>query len=70
MSKWYPVNKPLRDFISEIVVGMVIEVQEMDGLKQYLIGDMNDVGGLCDCCNRDNDTEIVTRYRNINWRTP
>lgn len=71
MSKWYPVNQPIRDFIATLKVGMVIEVAEEDGLKQYLIGNMPpDTSTCCGCYDRRYDTEIVTRYRMINWEKP
>lgn len=72
MSKWHPVGLPIRDFWPQAKVGMVIEVKEYgDEIKQYLIGHLNAESGSCDCCGRAHyDTEIVIRYRNINWETP
>jgi len=39
-----------------------VQVEMADG-KQYLIGDVNKLGGVCDDCSAFNSTDIVARYR-------
>ena len=46
------------------LVGLLIEVE---GGRQYLIGDINRLGGCCDDCRDVASTEMVIRARRV-WR--
>lgn len=71
MSRWYPVGLPIRDFIRCLKPGMVIEVEEENGPQQHLVGSMAPDTSACHgCYSRQHDTEIVIRYRMINWEKP
>lgn len=49
------------------IPGTLIEVETFDGLKQYLIGDINTNRGVCDdCCEFDRAT-VIKRYK-IVWK--
>lgn len=50
MSKWKEINKPRREH--EIRSGTVVRVQTMEGQPptDILVGEVNDMGGSCDCC--------------------
>ena len=49
------------------VAGMLIEMSN-DG-TQYLIGDINELGGVCDDCRIISETATVHRYRIVWERT-
>lgn len=48
--------------------GTVVEVLSADGkLNQWMIGALNELGGICDDCSGINDGDIVVRYRVV-WQ--
>ena len=71
---WVEVNKPWDEFKgdrSEPHVGLVIEVRHLgtdqspEYVDRYLIGDINELGGICDDCSALNRTDLVLRKRRI-----
>ena len=48
--------------------GTVIEVRVKRKTSQYLIGDINELSGVCDDCTMFEREDIVTRYRIIDWK--
>lgn len=66
--EWIPVNKPIRDFIAEMVPGMVLEVNESGRLVKKVVGHMNAESGTCGgCCSMRYETDVVVRYRMLDW---
>jgi hypothetical protein len=49
--------------LGQVEVGVVLLV---DGL-QYLVGDINEMYGTCDDCRMFSGTEVVEKYRLIEW---
>lgn len=43
--------------------GVLVEVQTKEGIKKWLIGDMNELGGVCDDCKDIKDEDIVLRAK-------
>ena len=58
---WDPVK--LRTYAENSLAqpGTVIEVDDCN----YLIGDINKSGGVCNCCAEIRDDDIVTRYKTV-----
>jgi len=53
--------------MKRIKVGTVIEFEHNDQIMHYLIGDVNDQLGGCDCCGLAKTT-VVRRYRAIPYK--
>ena len=65
MTDWIPYNKPWLEFKREGLskVGILLEVLDTEGQKEtLLIGDINDLGGLCNDCSVRDEMPIL-RYR-------
>lgn len=64
---WIEWNRTFGELINHVydLVGFVVEV---DG-KEYLIGDMNTLGGDCDDCTLISKGHVVTRYRRVEWKS-
>lgn len=61
MKNWIEFGKSWREFkrANLAVVGTVVEI---DG-REFLIGDINELGGVCDDCMDFEYEAIVTQYR-------
>lgn len=47
---------------------MVIEINESGYLRKKVIGHMNMFSGTCSgCCSMEYDTDVVVRYRMLEW---
>lgn len=50
--------------------GTLIEIKKLDGtISQMLIGDINELGGVCDDCTGIRSDDIIIRYKRI-WTPP
>ena len=70
MSEWIDYGKSWSKFCTENLnrSGTQIEVQDFNDLTKqdvYLIGDINKLGGVCDCCSGVLPGETVIRYRGL-----
>jgi len=43
--------------------GVLIKIKNEDEVEQYLIGDINKAGGVCDCCSSFNNDTIVLKAK-------
>lgn len=63
--KWIEYGKPFSDFRLEFQgsrrVGMLVKCKG----KVYLIGDVNELGGECDCCQLLADSNIIEEYSKL-----
>lgn len=55
-----------RQQMGDDAVGLLIELEDR---AQYLIGEVNTNGGVCECCSAISRTEIVKRYMRV-WQPP
>lgn len=57
-------NKTWEEFFSDELnePGTIIETESG---SEYLIGDINTTGGICDCCTGINKNTIIVNYRKI-----
>jgi hypothetical protein len=51
--------------LGRIKIGTVVELA---GREPILIGELNEMGGSCDDCCEMSGTDIVVRYRQVNWK--
>lgn len=59
MINWIEINRPFKNLGKLRRPGVLIE---MDDGSIYLIGDVNEKGGRCECCGL-RDEEIIKRYK-------
>lgn len=71
MSDWIAVDKPWDEF-TNASAGVQIEVRRrnphvktefLSETEFYLIGELNELGGVCDDCQGIRHNDIVLRYR-------
>jgi hypothetical protein len=69
-NQWIEYNKPWKDYEGECFLhsglcqaGTIIEA---DNGNTYLIGDINEEGGTCKCCNAFTMDTIIKRYKILN----
>lgn len=60
---WIACNKAVDDI--DLVAGMQVEIIEHGAPVRYLVGDLNELDGSCDCCRFLGKTTIILRYRQI-----
>ena len=68
MGNWIEVNLPWQSFRyghKGCSRGNQISVQRKDGVFSFLIGDINECGGVCDDCMGFGRDDIVLRYREL-----
>lgn len=65
MGDWVDIGKSWEDFLHHPMrkVGVLIEVQIGKTKKQYLIGDINKWGGICDDCTAFDEEDRVIRAK-------
>lgn len=71
MSDWIEVNMPWRSFEDDSLRGNGLNnagtlIRMADG-KEFLIGDINELGGVCDDCMGFDRKSIVAAYK-IVWQ--
>lgn len=75
-SDWATVNQSFSLFkkqrcgeFGDLETGMYLHIKDSDNRDAYyLVGDINNVNGVCDCCNfceSIKDESIVVRYKMI-----
>lgn len=68
---WYKENKPSFCALGLDKAGTLIQFRQCDEFGsseqviQYLIGNINESGGICDDCRGIEDTDIILRYKVI-----
>ena len=64
MSEWIEVDEKWITFSGKVKIGMIIEVENGD---QYLVGHINILGGTCDCCSEFIHSDVIKRYKIIDY---
>lgn len=68
--EWIPINLPFYlyndndndSFTSRGLAKPGVQIRTADG-NEYLIGDINTQGGVCDCCTEVKSYTVVVAYR-------
>lgn len=62
MKDWIEIRIRGREFFNGDLVAPGAQIKWEDG-EENLIGDINDHGGFCNCCN--NDYDFIVAYRDL-----
>ena len=63
---WTEINQPWSEFSRRSNrVGLLVEVHSRNGAEAFLIGDINDMGGVCDDCRVVYPDDVVLRARRV-----
>ena len=62
---WINYGKSFYDFWTNNLSqpGVQVEISDEDGSRSFLIGEINQGGGSCDCCKEIYGDTIIVRYR-------